>query len=371
MSILWMEGFDQYTTTDQMLQGVWSGRGAANVEGLTQTRACTGRQSYKCENQLQGLRRALPGALTGVGVGMHIFHDRLPSPGTGNVGGLGANTIVLCQFRDGTGRNSWSFCLSSAGKLEVLVGGNMDRYTLGWERPPVFGRSTLGVAAGTWNHYEFYLRSDQTAGRVEARINGKVAYVFDGDTVTSTEDDTITEVAFGNFVLGGDANGIVFWDNVFCWTDDDAATFPDNVHGFVGIREVYYQRPIADILNDTWELTSGSAAWPLVDDLDPDDDASYVFSATVGDLLQLEVEPLPSNIVAVTAVSPITRVRTSEIGPCEVRLGATTPTAGTISGDSLAVTSHYTYQYSPLEKDADGDAFDHMDLPFLTIERTV
>ena len=366
MSILWFEGFEHYLDSDQALEGVWAGIGRYDYNGITTERACTGRGSFVCSSQQQGLRRSVGGDRETVGVGLHVFHESFPQPGTSSVGATGANTVVLCQFRDASGRNTWSFCINPAGRLEVILGGNMDKYTLGWERPPVFARSSKEIAAGTWNHWEFKLKMHMTEGRIEVRLNGKTIYEYDGNTLTSTGEANTAEVAFGSFVLAGDANGKVFYDNIYCWTADDGVGVVD----FLGMYEVHYLRPIRDEFNNGWELTSGANAYALVNEYVADDDNNYIFAESVDLEVRFEVEQLPPNVIDVAAVMPMARVRKTETGDCDIKLG-TWQDDLELKGPDLAVTNSYTFQYTVQETAPDGVGVRPDALPFLTIERTL
>jgi hypothetical protein len=188
------------------------------------------------------------------------------------------------------------------------------------------------------------------SGAAECRVNGVVVASVSGVNLGTTD---IGGVRWGQIANGIHGTGDWFIDDV---------RLGDALNGvqddFVGDRRVLLRQadrdgPIQDFTPDT-----GSTAWDRVDEVPPDDDASYIDGTTVGDRAQIGFEALPAGVVQVDSIAYVAYCRKTDVGDATIRLNCV---SGVASPQAEELGAEYplniTYNYLPIQIfDEDPDA---------------
>jgi len=339
--ILWAESFEHYGAVADLMDGLWADVdtiGAALVGD-----AATGDKCLRCAINVTG-RRYLTDDFERAGIALNFKLDALPLSAVHRFG--------LCGFRNDVGTQLLNIRIISTGRIQ-LISGPLNNTAV------VVATSKLAVAAGVWNHIEVV--ADTGDGTAEVRLNGKVAIA---SVAVPALAGVMAEFAFGAFDTGT--------SNLFVRTHYDNIIAQGGVEtDFIGLAGVYYLQPTSDGVPQEWELTSGANAYPLVNELVPNEDTGYIFTGAVDAVATLGVEPLPLNVVDVLAVIPIARVRKTDTGECDVALGVTS-SGFPAEGPEVAITSGYSYQYAVFETDPEDDAaWAPVPMPEITIRRAL
>jgi len=339
--ILWAEGFEHYGAVANMMDGLWADIETTGTSFVTG--AATGDLCLTISNLGNG-RRYLTDDFERVGIALNFNLESLPLSA--------AHRFTLLGLRNDVGTQLLNIRVISTGRVQ-LISGTLNSAAV------VVATSKLAVAAGTWNHIEVV--ADTGDGTAEVRLNGKVAIA---SIAVPALVGVISEFSMGLFDTGT-SNLFVrtYYDNIIAQGGETV--------DFLGLAGVYYLQPNADGVPQDWQLTSGANAYPLVNELVPNDDTGYIFTGDVDAVSTLAVEALPLNVVDVLAVIPIARVRKTDTGDCDVALGVVSggfPAEGT----EVAVTAGYTYQYAVFETDPEDDAaWAPSPMPEITIRRAL
>lgn len=144
------------------------------------------------------------------------------------------------------------------------------------------GGALLGASApdiirmGSYYFIEFKATIHASAGVVEVRVNGATVILLTGVNTISNQSGGIPLSGIG-FFTGASYIGLV--DDLYIV--DDGGGAPWNT--FLGDCRVEYLRPDGAGATQAWDLIGAASHWQAVDDnASPDDDASYIHTATVG-----------------------------------------------------------------------------------------
>lgn len=341
--ILWGEGFEHYGTVGDMTDGLWAE--ISTIGTSFAANAATGQKCLQVGNLARG-RRYLGDDYEKVGIALHFKLAALPV-NTGHT-----FSILGLRNSDPDDPDILHLRVTSAGRIQ-LISGELDT------TPDIVTTSKLAVAAGVWNHLEIV--ADAGTGMAEVRINGKPGIA---SAAVAALTGLISEFTFGVYDTG---TSRLFVQTSF---DDIIAQGGADVD-FLGLAGCYYLQPNSDGVPQEWELTSGANAYPLVNELVPDDDTSYIFTGEVDAVATLGVEALPLNVVEVLAVIPIARVRKTDTGECDVALGVVSGGVPA-EGPEVALTSGYSYQWFVFETDPEDDvAWEPSPMPNITIRRAL
>lgn len=366
MKIEWFESFDQYAplTTSVvgldalMTRGAWSSVGRFMY--LSRDFKRTGRASLGLISVAGGARRAMLDDHEYVVHGSAFYMTRLPIP----PGNAQRGATVIQQLRNEDDRSHVSIQVGPTGRIYVL-GGGLDRTssTEGAGKPPELTKSRLQVAAGTWNYMETKVRIHPTAGSVEVRVNGVPFCQYSGKTSWGPGSATVAQIALGHFdpSIAFEFDQL-YWDDIYIASGADA--------DFRGDVEVHYLRPVEDQEPQEWDLTKGNDAFALLNEIPPDGDADYIFTADTGDMSRFRVEALPVTVTSVAAVAPLAYSRKTDSGPAQITLGVVGGVEEAAT-DAHALTTGYQYFYDVWEADPDGDSpWTPGTIPLIQIERT-
>lgn len=338
MAIVWADSFDNYGNASHMMDGLWANvsQGVSLVTGAALGERCA-------RFTLTGnARRYLTDDFTRAGVAFNFKLDGLPVNASHRFGLIG--------FRNDLGAQVVNLRITSAGRVQLVLG------SLGLGAVAA-ATSKLSVAAGVWNHCEII--ADAGGDQIQVWLNGKLALDYAGNVV-----GPLSEVSIGTFDTGTQNLYVTsYYDNIVAQGGAGTVSL-----GQVG---VYYQQPIADGVPQDWQLSEGAQAWPLVDDLNPDENAGYIYATQQDLTATFDVEALPLNVSGVVAVIPIARVRKSDTGDCDSVLGVMSGDTPAESADLPALLD-YSYHFAVFEKDPDDNgAWAPAPLPSIFIRRTL
>lgn len=341
--IVWAEGFEHYASVADLTSGVWSQ--VSTIGSSFQGSAATGDKCLQV-GQLATGRRYLGDDYERVGIALNFKLAGLPN----NSGHRFA--LIGLRNDDPLQPQMLNIRVISTGRIQLISGAINGAET-------VVATSKLAVAAGVWNHIE--LIADCGTGLAEVRLNGKSAIA---SIAVAGLTGTISQFSFGTFNTGSSNQFVTTsYDNIIA--QGGAAV------DWLGLAGVYYLQPTSDGVPQEWELTSGANAYPLVSELVPDDDASYIFTGSVDAVATLGVEALPLNVVDVLAVIPIARVRKTDTGECDIALGVVSGGVPA-EGAETAITAGYSYQWAVFETDPEDDAaWAPAPMPEITIRRAL
>ena len=338
-AIKWADGFDNYGTVANMLNGAWSSANNADVSVQIRPGGATGPSCLRL-NQVSNCRRYLGGDFDRVVFGFRVRLAALPDNGD--------HTFALFSVLDAVGAALFTVTILPSGRIRLLPARN---------RALPIATSTRAMAGGTWNHIEV---------------------VFDNGTSNATILLNGREVINTAIVPGGKFSDVFFgiWDTgttkVFVETFyDDMIASAGPTAALLGMCGVFYLRPIIDGIPQDWDYTSGTVGYALINEYTPDNDTNYIFAEGVDDVAAFGTEALPSNVTSVVAVIPIARVRKSDTGPCDVALGVRSDT-DILEGDDFPLTTSYGYHWAVFETDPNtGDVWNPSALPDILVRRTL
>lgn len=316
-----IDGYDHYGTGApgrlNMLDGAWS---AVNPLILpTTTRPRTGTHSLEGESPVGGAvaRRAFitPGPKKFVGQAYYV--NNLPTAD---------DNFQFCQFIDAIAEVA-TFTLTSTGSVQIRDGGPTG--TVVAESTPLI------FVEGVFQHVECMLDNNGASGAAEVRVNGVVAASIAGHSFGAAGD--LEEFLFGH---AGSANGAGDWWVDDLRTGDDLGGINDD---FMGDKRVLTQFPTADSTPQEWTPSSGGSAFAMVDEPAPDEDATYIESATPGFRSRMTFDPLPDGVAAITGVAYAINARKTDVGECFIAVNQ--PSGDdTGLGTEIALTEAYAYK---------------------------
>lgn len=263
-----------------------------------------------------------------VGVGFGLYMPGIPA----------ANGRIGFQLRNNANAAVLTFAFQSDASIEVFRG---------TAAGTSIGRTGQVLTALAWNHIEVRAHRDAAAGSVEIRINGVTELDLSGVDTGATD--------FAGLLAGKIATGSVAWyemaiDDLFAW---DTSGGQNN--DFLGPQRCYRLLPDGDTVQADWTATGAATGHEAIDDVPPDGDTSYIAAASVNDVSEFDLEDLPAEVTAVTALYVTPMLRKLDAGTANVQ-------ASIISGASAAagadrpITEVYTYWPDIVELDPDTGA---------------
>lgn len=197
----------------------------------------------------------------------------------------------------------------------------------------------LGVVIGNWYHGEIKMVLG-SSGSFQFKLNGVTAINYTGNTI-STANSWTDQIAFG--CIDGFGLNTTSLSSIFMY--DNIGGAPND---FVGIRRIYTLMPVADSatsgLNQftTNPTQTTGNHFKNVNEVPPDDDASYNSSSTVGQRESYRVQPLPSTVTNIVTVSPFNRARLDDAGTHTQKITARNSSTDAL-GTAQGLTASYTY----------------------------
>jgi hypothetical protein len=199
---------------------------------------------------------------------------------------------------------SWFVDLWSGGTVGMRVGADADGALRVYLSGVELQRTVPSIInPRRWQWIEFKVVCDNAAGAYELKVDGI-------SVLSATGVDTQSNLAYYDQVMLSGVDGSVVetprFDDFFVM-DGTGSDHND----FVGQRRINVITPDGDTASVDWTTSSGSNHWELVDDLDPDDDATYV-EDTVSANKDIWTYDDLSDLNSIDAVCLITDVRVTD-----------------------------------------------------------
>lgn len=291
MALLFWDSFDHYNTAKTLTKWTYAAGGLASSYsiGAYGRYSTNGLRIQRDPGQSLVVRRSLFGATPATLVaGASVeFITALPSTYATVWQFLDLITVQL-QLR-----------LNSDGSLEVYRGGAVS-----------LGSSAAGVITADTQHYvEMKALINGAAGTVEVRVDNVTVITIAGANTQQSANSQVTQ-----FELGGptDTAGTTYQHVDDLYVCDDSGL---RCNDFLGDTRIACGFPAADGVHTDWTPSAGVDHYAMVDEVSPDDDATYNSSGTATDRDSFDMDDLPGGIVGnVHAVCAVIHSRKDESG---------------------------------------------------------
>lgn len=353
---LFEDSFDQYGDDEtNMVDGVYAHAGGSLISSTFATGTHAFAPGEDSTSNIGGIRKVLPGsARTKVGAACKFYFPALPSTNT---------VAVIYDFLSASANRSHvAVYVDSNGRLLFRKDGN---YNLNGEVGTQIAVSDPVIVASAWNHIEVQVFIHATLGWVRAAVNG--VHVFQAENLDTLYDASgVISIAQHQVWYGGssinpapfymddyyiyDFTGDSAVDTDFCPTMDGGGL----ATGYIGELQVMWQVMTGDTAQDDWVPSSGSDAYAMVDEIPPDD-ADYIYSDTVGDLTEMEIEDLPEEITYIRGLTVWGRMSKADAGNAKVQFGMKSD-AAVEDAPERPVTVEPTYWWDQINEDPDSGA---------------
>jgi|GEM_PF-1309513 len=164
------------------------------------------------------------------------------------------------------------------------------------------------VAKEQYHWFELKVTIDDIAGSVELRRNGLVLLTFAGNTKGAPTGD-ITRVQLRSMYVNS-SNRVDVWLDDIVIADDLGGRNDD----FPGDLRISTLAPVADTAEKAWSPSSGSDNFSRIAEIPPDDDTSWVASATPGDRDLYAMAPLGMTPLAIKGLQQTALARKDDAG---------------------------------------------------------
>lgn len=326
MAILWMDGFDHYTTGSgaraELISAGYTVISTAQsvVDATSQTFLGTGK-SLNLANNNRGIGYATTGSPSSIGAATHIQPTNVAD----------TDDVVIFSFLDASNFPQVTVSIEGAtGRLTVRRG-NVGGTLLATSTNSLF-------TDNVFTHVEAFVTIDNTAGAVEIRVNGNSTPVINISSV-DTQDRPTSEIAvvlLNCVSLGGSVSAFRF-DNFYVWDTTGAVN-----NTFLGERRVETVVPDADTATEDWTPLTGVDSFAMVDEIGPDDDTSYLSSNTTANRTVLDTANLVDTTGTTLAVAAFARTRKTDASAATYALGIRSSTSETQSAN-IAPSTSYEY----------------------------
>ncbi len=336
MTLLWCEGFDHYGLAEaNMLDGPW-----AEVDSpweLSTANPRTGTHHIRKVSaggaEAFHLRRVFGAALTTVGLGLAFYVPNLP---TSN------GRFQLCEFRDAANARQVTVYLQTTGAIAVYRGKSTGT---------LLATSTALATAAAHNHFEIKLTIDDSTGAAEVRLNNVTVIDISGVDTKNTSLTETSQVAWGMDIGNSGVTNHDF-DDFFAWDTNGSYN-----NDFIGDHQVLTLYPDGDTAQTDWTRNTGSTDESAIDEVDPDDDTTYVAATAAAEISEFSLDDLPSTVSAIAAVQLTGRMKKTDSGTATVQQGLLSSDVGSpaapaeYSGADRNITTAYAYWPDISEED--------------------
>jgi hypothetical protein len=200
------------------------------------------------------------------------------------------------------------------------------------------------AARNQWHWIELMVRVDPVNGRVEFRRNGTTLLAFDGDTQGSNT-SMISRVQLLD-LRQTSSNRVDLWVDDVVIADDLGGVNDD----FLGDLRISTLVPTADSGQKDRTSDSASDNFSRVAEIAPDDDTSYVASATSGARDLYTIAPLGVTPLAIKGLQHTTLARKDDAGDRALSLGLKSGTEVAV-GPAAVLGSTYSFVETMHEQD--------------------
>lgn len=318
MALLFMDGFDCYSDTTDLLKSGWGTEDAADAK-LSTTGGKNGGGSLLIDPTADRLFRSL-----------------------GNVIALGDTVIISAWVKsanDGTTSDSLFEWLSGDGAI-VLASiriSNTGTISFTGATGAALGTAAATLTTNTYHFLQWFVTfgTDATSGAVQCKLDGTTIF-------TTASIDTHTGDVPQRFSVGGGRNT--------CYVDDLVIT-DDTGLELTGYPDEYIIETLnvdSDGGTVDWTRNSGTNDWEAVDDTAnaADDDTTYVASNTAAQETRFGCAAMASSPLSVDAVQIRARMAKENAGNRTVRGLFNVAGGGSEQlGETVGLTEGYVWHY--------------------------
>jgi hypothetical protein len=207
------------------------------------------------------------------------------------------------------------------------------------------------VAKEQYHWFELKVTIDATSGVVELRRNGVVLLTFAGNTKGAPTDD-ITRVQLRSMNQNS-SNRIDVWLDDIVIADDLGGQNDD----FLGDLRISTLVPTADTAQKAWTPSSGSDNFSRINEIPPDDDTSWVASATPGDRDLYTMAPLGMTPLAIKGLQQTAVARKDDAGERALSLVLKSGTEVAVASPAVLGSSYAFIEAIHEQDPATGEAW--------------
>lgn len=323
MTLAWADGFEHYgDSVARMLDGVYADVNQCSISTANPSTGSRHLRVAASQNNSGPRRVLIGGAVDTLGSGYRFYIPSLPST---------SDDFGLFQIKDSDNENLVTVTVDTTGRVQARHGD---------KDGTILGSSAVVIAAQAYQHVEMAMYADESHGTVEVRVNGITVLNLSGVDTLPAGLGLPAQIRAGcdGFAKTG-APSYVDIEDYQAWIGD--ATAPND---FIGDKKAYTEMPDSDGAENDWGRSTGVDAWPLVDNIPPDDSGEYIFAVgnqTSNERQTLGISEFPAEIVAVTAVYLATRAWKTDAGDARITVGA-------ISGASEDQGSEHALSTQPI-----------------------
>jgi hypothetical protein len=338
MSLVWIDGFDQYGTVDGATANVpmksagYIGDNILSDVGTLSTNTRTGVGMSKVCSYVQGFYLPIANL------------DKLITGFAINIGSMNYKPFFELGYNDFLGGQWTTFQLNSNanGALTALFTDKNGNIKGHWNS----AQATL--FENVWHYIELlYSPSSSGGGQIIVRVDGLAVLAVAGVATCSTDfPNSINIVQFPSF--GANAS-IVSYDDWYLLHNDSVG-----LSTFLGDVVVHAIYPANDAGPNQMGQFGGSLGhFTTVNDLTAADDSAYVYSNTAGQQEFYGLSELPNDILSVLGVQIACRARKDSAGVSFFEIGAQLGSNQSFS-QSYATTTQYVTRFMVLEQKPGG-----------------
>jgi hypothetical protein len=250
----------------------------------------------------------------------------------------GPGIPALVTFSDGDARYGAQLSIGCAnGKISAYRASSGVGTKIGEE-------SGASVPANAWHQIEVDVTIDNSVGAVLVKVDNQTVLNLTGQDTQYTANAYCNKIRFG-YGTGTEGD----WDaNTARWSDiiimDTTGSY---CNALLGPRIVQVCVPTADGSYKQWDRSAGSDNYANVDEVPPDDDTTYNYTETVGEIDTFSV----TQLAAASAISAVVcSIYTKVEGGASVKGVARTGTTDGL-GPEKAVAGSYNWLQSPVYVD--------------------
>lgn len=228
--------------------------------------------------------------------------------------------------------------VNSAGQLLVTRNGT------------TLGTTSATIPQNVWNYIQLKATISSTAGTIEVRLNGTTVLSLTGQNTRATTNDYANRVRFGGLNIGN-FNSVpqILIDDVYI-CDGSGSDNSD----FLGDLKVIATYPDGAGSSTQWTANGAATNHEAVDESSPDDDSSYVASATAGDVDLYTFDDVEDGVLFATQSCIL--ARKDDVGAVEIR-EKMRQDAVNYDGSTVNLGDNYLYYLHQRDTAPDGTAW--------------
>lgn len=328
MSVQWMDDFKTYgSDSANLLEGTpWLAMVSSTLD-VDPDPGASGRVLHVItDTHIAAARLALPSPDTKVGVAVRVWLVALPAFE------IESKSVL---FRSAANGNIYNWSIRPNGSVRLYRGTTLVADSV---VPIVF--------AGSWIHFEFWI--DTVSGEYWCFREGIEVSSLTG-TDGSPPSTAVGIISFAHTEPGAGLTQPAFYIKSLIVADDSGTE--NSTPGDIGPVSLYTQPMVADV-SGAWVPLTGTAMYAMTDNTDPTD-AEYISADdTLPAAAVLEMEDLPSDIVAIRAVQMFGRLRKSDGGDAQVQMSLLS-NGSEDTGADRAISTSFSFYHDISELDPD------------------